>query len=189
MSEQPRFDNAKTAHVRFFAPVNGQSITNLINAIEQKLREGFDRFILLISSPGGEVFAGITAYNFLKGIPAEVITFNFGNADSIAAVIYCAGSKRFCVPQGRFLLHGVMANLQGGALDEKFLKERVKNLESDRITISKIIAQTSGRPLEEVEQDILQGTVLGVQEAIDYGLVHESREQFFESGATVIGVQ
>ena len=179
----------KTAYVRFFAPVNGQSIANLISAIEQKLREGFNRFVLLISSPGGEVIAGVTAYNFLKGIPAEIITHNFGNADSIAAVIYCAGSKRYCVPQGRFLLHGVMSNFQNGAFDEKILKERVKSLESDRITISKIISEACQRQLEVVEQDMLQGTVLGARQAIDYGLTHEIREQIFEGGATLVSVQ
>ena len=184
----PHEPDSRIVYVRFFAKVDNASIGNLITTVEEKLGEGFKRFMLLISSPGGKVSAGLTGYNFFKGIPAEVQTFNLGNADSIAAVLYCAGVKRYCVPQGRFLLHGVTAHLPGGAFDEKSLNERVKGLQSDRLTISEIIARTCHRPLEAVEHDMLQGTVLNAREAMAYGLVHEIREQIFESGATIVSV-
>jgi len=68
-----------------------------MQVVQQKLKEGTGRFVILISSMGGNVFSGISAYNFLKGIPAEVWTHNFGSTDSIAVVLFCAGSKRFSV--------------------------------------------------------------------------------------------
>jgi hypothetical protein len=51
----------------------------------------------LISSNGGDVFAGVTGYNYLKGIRALVETHNFGYADSIAADLFCAGTIRSSV--------------------------------------------------------------------------------------------
>ncbi len=181
--------NVRTAHIRFVAEVNPNTVHNLISTIEQQLREGYRRLVLLISSPGGNVLAGVTAYNFLRGIPAEVVTHNIGSADSIAAVLYCGGSKRYCVPHGRFLLHGVVTQLQNGVFDEKFLDERVKSLQSDRGIISKIVAESCQKPLETVEHDMLQGTVLDATQAMKYGLVHETRSHLFEQGAEIIAVQ
>ena len=179
----------RTAHIKFFAAVDQSTIGRLMTAVEQKLKEGIGRFVLLISSPGGNVFDGLSAYNFLRGIPAEVVTHNFGSADSIASVIYCAGAKRLCAPQGRFLLHGIGFDVQGARFDEKMLEERVKDLRDQRESISKIVSEASGQPLERVEQDILQGTVLNAQDAVEYGLVHAIKSQLFESVTDILAIQ
>src|SRR5262245_32832504 len=103
-----------------------------MNAIEGKLRLGTHRFVVLISSTGGNVLAGITLYNFLRGIPAEVVTHNMGATNSIAAAVFCAGRLRLSVPHGVFLIHGVTANFpQGAALEEKQLEERLKSVRAD----------------------------------------------------------
>ena len=128
----------KTVYVKFFAGVDENSVKTLMNVAEQKLREGATKIILLISSGGGNVFAGVTGYNFLKGIPAEVETHNFGSAVSIALVLFCAGKKRLSVPHATFLLHGVQANFpQGAGLEEKQLEERLKGLKLDEVRYGK----------------------------------------------------
>ena len=181
--------DVRTAHIRFFASVNEATIGRLLATVEQKLNEGVRRFVILLASPGGGVSAGISAYNFLKGIPAEVVTHNFGNIDSIATVLYCAGAKRYCVPHARFLLHGIGFDVQSARFDERLLDERIKDLRTDREIMGRIIAEACKRPLEKVEQDILQGTVLNAQQAVDCGLVHEVRLQLFEAGAEIIALQ
>ena len=119
----------KTIHIRFFKGIDVNSANKLMDTIEQKLREEVERFVILISSPGGNVLPGLSAYNFLKGIPTEVITYNFGSVNSIATVLYCAGSRRLCVPHGRFLLHGIGFNASPNErFDEKKLDERTKAL-------------------------------------------------------------
>lgn len=180
----------QTAYIKFFTGVDQTTVVRLMATIEQKLKEGVGRFVLMISSPGGNVYAGVSAYNFLKGVPAEVVTHNFGSADSIASVLYCAGSKRYAVPNARFLLHGVAMSIpQNATVNEKVLDEQIKSLRSDRETISRIIADACNRPLEKVEQDILQGTVMNSQEAVTYGLVHEIRSELFPAGSEVIALQ
>ena len=145
--------------------------------------------MLLISSPGGNVFAGLSGYNFLKGIPAEVVTHNFGSADSIATVIFCAGSTRFCVPHARFLLHGIGFDIANPTrFNEKILDERIKGLRIDRENISKVIADNTGKALADVERDILEGTVLNSEQARQYGLVHEIKTELFERGAEVVEI-
>jgi ATP-dependent protease ClpP protease subunit len=125
----------------------------------------------------------------LKGIPAEIITHNFGSADSIATILYCCGTKRYCVPNARFLLHGIGADINTGIrINEKWLDEQIKSFKADRENISKIISDNINRSLENVENDILNGTVLNAQQAVEYGLVHEIKEELFGEGAEIIEV-
>ena len=77
--------DGKTVYIRFFAGVNNSTVEALTKFVQEQLRKKVSRFVLLMSSPGGNVFAGLSGYNFLKGIPAEVVTHNYGSVDSIAA--------------------------------------------------------------------------------------------------------
>ena len=179
----------KAVYIKFFVGVDLNTVKKLTQIIQAKLNEGVSRFILLISSPGGNVFAGVSGYNFLKGIPAEVVTHNFGSADSIATILYCAGVKRYCVPNARFLLHGIGLDINAGLrINEKWPDEQIKSLKADRENISKIISDNSKRKFLDVEKDILDGVVLNAQQAVDYGLVHEIKTELFEKGAEIIEI-
>lgn len=179
----------KTVYIKFFVGIDVNNIDKLTKLILEKLRGGVERFVVLISSPGGNVFAGLSGYSFLKGIPAEVNTHNFGSADSIATVLFCAGSKRFCVPHARFLLHGIGFDVNNPTrFNEKILDEHIKSLRIDRENISRVIANNTGKALVDVEKDILEGTVLNSEQAREYGLVHEIKTELFERGAEVVEI-
>jgi hypothetical protein len=45
-------------HGRFLIEMNDVTINALMNAIDQKMKQGQRNFVLLISSPGGSVFMG-----------------------------------------------------------------------------------------------------------------------------------
>ena len=180
----------KPTIVKFFAPIIDITINALMNAIDQKMKQGQKEFILLISSPGGSVFHGLSAYNYIKGLPANVITHNFGSVDSIGVVLYCGGNKRLSVPQARFLLHGVSSNFpQNASLEEKQLEERLKGLRIDVENIAKVVAANSGKSQEQVRQAMLDRTTLNPEEALSWGLVHEIKVELFPPGAEVISIQ
>lgn len=40
----------KTAYINFFAAVNPESIAGLMGVIQQKLKDGVERFVILMSS-------------------------------------------------------------------------------------------------------------------------------------------
>ena len=180
----------KPVVIRFFAPVIDVTVNTLMNAIDQKMKQGIKDFTILISSPGGSVIHGLRAYNYLKGLPATITTHNFGSVDSIGIVLYCAGSKRLSVPQARFLLHGVNAQFTGNQrLEEKQLEERLKGLRIDIENIAKVIAANTGKSAEEVADAMLERTTLNPKEAQSWGLVHEIKSELFEAGSEVISIQ
>lgn len=176
--------------IKFFAPVIDATINALMDAIDQKMKAGQKSFILLISSPGGNVFFGLSAYNYLKGIPADITTHNFGSVDSIGVALYCSGKQRLSVPTARFLLHGVSAQFpQPASLEEKQLEERLKGLRIDLQNIAKVIAVNTGKSQDEVVQAMLDWTTLNPEEAKTWGLVHEIKVELFPPGAEVISIQ
>ena len=173
----------KEAYIRFMAPVVPQTSDQLFKIIDRKIKEKTEKIHLLLSSPGGSVFHGLSLYNFLKGAPIEVNTYNFGSVDSIGVVIFCAGSKRFSVPHARFLIHGVKFNINGNAsFDEKQIEEYLKSLKIDQLNIARVIADNSGKSTHKIEEDM-------IIEAKDYGLVHEIKSDLFpiDADLTTIG--
>jgi ATP-dependent Clp protease, protease subunit len=182
--------NAKAVVIKFFAPVIDITVNALMEAIDQKVRQGVTNFMILISSPGGSVFHGLSAYNYLKGLPVKITTHNFGSVDSIGVVLYCGGSERKSVPQARFLLHGVSLTFeQKTSLEEKQLEEKLKGLRIDIENIAKVIAANTGKSVKEVTDAMLERTTLNPEEAQSWGLVHEIKSELFEAGSEVISIQ
>lgn len=162
----------------------------LMATIDDKMRQGAQEFILLISSPGGNAFYGLSAYNYLKGLPATFTTHNFGTVDSIAVVLFCVGSRRFSVPQAQFLLHGVsMTFEQDETLEESQLEERLKEMKIDAENIAKVIAVNTDKTVQEVTIAMQARTTLNPEDAKAWGLVHEIKSELFEIGSEVIAIQ
>ena len=180
--------STKPVVIKFFAPVIDVTINALMDAIDKKMKEGINQFIILISSPGGSVLHGLSAYNYLKGLPVTITTHNFGSVDSIGVVLFCGGSKRLSVPQARFLLHGVSARFQNESLEEKQLEERLKGLQNNVENIAKVIAANTSKSVQDVRDAILERTILSSEEAKAWGLVDEIKTELFEEGSEVISI-
>jgi len=180
----------KPVVIKFFAPVIEPTINLLMQVIDKKMSAGESNFIILISSPGGSVYHGLSTYNYLKGIPATITTHNFGSVDSIGVVLYCGGSRRLSVPQARFLLHGVSWKFGKAerSLEEPQLEEKLKKLRIDIQNIAKVVAENTGKSVEQVTQAMLDRSTLNPEEAKEWGLVHEIKSELFEEGSEVFNI-
>lgn len=176
-------------YIRFFAPVLPQTIAQLFESLDFAIKKGIQRVHLLLSSPGGSVFHGLSAYNFLRGAPFEVFTYNFGSVDSIGVVMFCAGRVRRCVPHARFLIHPIQFNIQGNLqLSESQLEEHLKGLRIDQENIARVIADTTGKLPAQVIADMHQRATLNPIEAQRYGLVHEISSALVPAGAPLVAI-
>lgn len=180
--------NKKQIIVKFFAPVVEQTVNSLMNVIDQLINQGEKDITLLISTPGGSVFHGLSMYNYLKGLPINLVTHNFGSVDSIGVVLYCAGKERYSSPQARFLLHGVAINFEKCRLEEPQLEESLKGLKIDMENIAKVIVENTGKTSKDVTRAMLQRTTLNPEEAKKWGLVHEIKSEMFPENSQVISI-
>jgi len=180
--------NMSEIYLNFNLEINPQSAQALFKIIQDQLSKGMTTLHLLISSPGGNVDPGIAIYNFLNGLPIEVITHNYGSCDSIAALVFCAGKKRYTVGNSRFLIHSIGLTIQNQRFNETSLKEIIDSLKNQRETMSKIIARECSKKVEDIEADMLKGIVLNPEQAIKYGLATEIIDELIPKGINFINI-
>ncbi len=186
--EQP--SSPQDLYIKFFAGVDDFSAAYLMQIIDQAITSGIKTLHLLLSTPGGSVFHGLSIYNYLRGAPIKVITHNFGQVDSIGVILFCAGSERLSVPNARFLLHGVAANFpQGARMEELQLDEVVSTVKTDSANIARVIASAGKKDERSIRKAMHDRTTLTPQEAEQWGLVTRIEPSLFPTGAKVIPIQ
>ncbi|MDX6480800.1 MAG: ATP-dependent Clp protease, protease subunit [Gaiellaceae bacterium] len=171
--------------------INQQSISRLMDEMTQRVGAGSRSVLLAMSTPGGEVYWGVTAYNFLRGLGIEVITHNFGQVDSIGGAIYVSGDRRLSVTQGRFLIHSISWNYQGMgniAVPEKQLRDNLTQVERERDNLAAILSARTNKEMDAVRADMTQTRILDAQEATEYGFVHEINDQIFDPSQEIVNI-
>ena len=125
---------------------------------------------LYINSPGGSVSAGLAIYDTMNYIRPAVSTFCVGLAASMGAVLLAAGAKgkRFALPNARVMIHQPWGGAQGQASD---IDIQAKEILRMRDQLNGILADHTGRSLEEITRDTERDYYLSGEEAREYGLV------------------
>lgn len=176
-------------YIRFMANVNPQTASALLQTLDDVMKRGVTQATLLISSGGGNVLEGLSIFNYCIGAPLEIDTHNFGSVDSVAVVIYAAGSRRYTVPDARFLIHPVGFTTTGNVrFERELLAERLKGITADNENLASAIANRTGKTKQELLETMFTRTVLNPEEAVAFGLVHEVKRELFPAGATVIDI-
>jgi len=124
-----------------------------------------------ISSPGGDVFAGIAIYNALRAHSARVTTRVDGVAASIASVISQAGDHRVMLSGSQMVVHAAWGVAIGPASE---LREYADILDRQTENIANIYAARSGKKAEEFVALLAEGdTWLTAEAAVEMGLADE----------------
>jgi ATP-dependent Clp protease, protease subunit len=126
---------------------------------------------LYINSPGGSVSAGLAIYDTMKYIKPDVATICVGLAASMGAVLLAGGAdnKRSSLPHSKIMIHQPwVGGLQGQTSDiEIHAKEMLKT----RDTLYSILAEHTGKTIEQITKDCDRDYFLTAQEAVDYKLI------------------
>jgi len=88
--------------------------------------------IIHFSSPGGNLNAGFTLYNFLRSVQVPLHMHNIGNVDSVAVIIFLAAETRSCSPHSRFKLHNLDWTFSEGSIAHASLTEYSRQLDFER---------------------------------------------------------
>ena len=164
----------KEYYIRIMTELSCSSIDAILNKVDDCLLNKYDRIHLLISTPGGAVNRGISLANYLKGIPMEIYTYNFGVVDSVGIAVYSVGAKRFCTPQARFLMHPVnMLFIGSQNIDKEFLLRKLNEIEIDTRNVAGIISNGSNMNIDEVICCMEKETIFDAYAALKCGLVNE----------------
>ena len=125
---------------------------------------------LYINSPGGSVSAGLAIYDTMNYIKCDVSTICIGMAASMGAFLLSSGTKgkRFALPNSEIMIHQPLGGAQGQASDIKIAAEHILRTKKK---LNTILAQNSGKPIEQIERDTDRDNYLSADEALSYGLI------------------
>lgn len=127
---------------------------------------------LYINSPGGSISSGMAIYDTMQYVKADVSTICVGLAASMGAFLLAGGAKgkRIALPHSEILIHQPLigGGLSGQCTDIKIHSD---HLVRTRSMLNKLLAENTGRSLEEIERDTERDHYMTAEEAKEYGLV------------------
>ena len=123
-----------------------------------------------INSPGGSVSAGMAIYDTMQYIKCDVSTICMGMAASMGAFLLSAGAKgkRLALPNSEIMIHQPLGGTQGQATE---ILIHAKHIERTRANLNKILAENTGKSLEEIARDTERDNFMTAAEACEYGLI------------------
>ncbi|MEU1400393.1 ATP-dependent Clp protease proteolytic subunit [Micromonospora zamorensis] len=127
---------------------------------------------LYINSPGGSVSAGMAVYDTMRYVRNDVATLALGFAGSMGQFLLCAGAagKRYALPHSRIMMHQPSGGMGGTASD---ITIQAENMLHVKRTMQELIAQHSGRTLDEIQRDWDRDRWFTAEQAREYGLVDQ----------------
>ena len=125
-----------------------------------------------INSPGGSVTSGFAIYDTMQYIKCDVSTICIGMAASMGAFLLSAGTKgkRIALPNAEIMIHQPSGGSQGQAADIQIQAEQILKT---RARLNRILAENTGKPIEQIERDCDRDHWLTAEEAREYGLIDQ----------------
>ncbi|MBO7449634.1 MAG: ATP-dependent Clp endopeptidase proteolytic subunit ClpP [Clostridiales bacterium] len=123
-----------------------------------------------INSPGGSVTDGLMIYDTMQHIKPDVQTICMGMAASMGSFLLAAGAKgkRCILPNAEVMIHQPLGGAQGQATE---ILIAAKHIEHTKKRLNTILAERTGKSLEQIEKDTDRDNWMTAEEALAYGIV------------------
>jgi ATP-dependent Clp protease protease subunit len=152
-------------------PVNDMSANLVVAQLLFLEAENPDKDIsLYINSPGGSVTAGMSIYDTMQFIKADVSTLCIGQAASMGAFLLAAGAKgkRFSLPNSRVMIHQPSGGFQGQSTDIEIHAKEILYL---RAKLNEILAHHTGKTAAEIDRDTERDNFMSAEQSVEYGMI------------------
>lgn len=177
-----------TTYINFHAPINQHTTQNLMAVVGQKLMQGTTDFYIMLSTPGGEVASGLTLYNFLRAIPANLTMHNTGNVDSIGNAIFLAADVRLACAHSTFMFHGVGFDVKNLRVEEKNARELLHGILADQNRIANIIVQRTNINRSRSRQLFREAKTKDANVALTAGIIGQVADPTIPAGADIVSL-
>lgn len=130
-----------------------------------------DEIVMYINSPGGKTDCGLAVYDAMRMSKAPIRTVCIGTAASMGSILFLGGDKREMLPHSRIMIHD--PSFGGGGYAGKKpheIQAEVDRLNETREKLCKIIAERTGRTIDEIYEKTKTDSFFNADEAIEFGL-------------------
>ena len=129
-----------------------------------------------INSPGGSITAGMAIYDTMQYIKCDVSTTCIGMAASMGAFLLAGGAKgkRYALPNAEIMIHQPSGGAKGMASDIQIVAEEILKTKAK---LNTILAENTGKSVDEVARDTDRDNYMSAQEALEYGIIDKVVEK------------
>ena len=129
-----------------------------------------------INSPGGSVTAGMAIYDTMQYIKCDVSTICMGMAASMGAFLFSSGAKgkHYILPNAEVMIHQPLGGAKGQATEILIAADHIKRTKE---RLNKILAENTGKSIDEIFADTERDNWLTAEEAVEYGLADKIIER------------
>ncbi|MBR5581493.1 MAG: ATP-dependent Clp protease proteolytic subunit [Treponema sp.] len=160
----------KTRQILLSGEVNKALAEKIVRQLLVMEADSDEPIRIYIDSPGGDVDAGYAIFDMIRFVKAPVYCIGMGLVASAGTLILLAAdkSRRIGLPNSHYLIHQPLSGIKGVATD---IEIHAQELEKTKAKINDLIAQETGKPLEQVAKDTDRDYWLSATEAMEYGLI------------------
>lgn len=137
-------------------------------------QESDDPITIYINSPGGEVNAGLMIYDIIQGSRLPINMVCTGMAASMAALLLAGGQKgrRYILGHSKIMIHEpLISNGVGGSATS--IKNISESILETREIVNGILAEHTGKSMEEINEATSFDNYMNAEEAIKFGICDE----------------
>ena len=152
--------------------VSAESSNELIKQLMYLDRQSSEEITLYINSPGGSVQDGLAVYDTIMLLNAPVRTVCIGTCASMGAILFLAGKRREMMPHGKIMIHDPAfgGRHEMGGKKPHEIQAELDDLNRCREALARIIAERTGRTIEEIYEVTVNDTYYDPDEAVEFGL-------------------
>lgn len=162
----------KTRTVFLYGPINAEMAYTVGNCLKYLDYVDSETPITLeINSPGGEVSSGLAIIDTIQYIQSPVRAVVCGMAASMAALIAacCTKGMRSALPHSTIMIHQPLGGVEMSQASD--IEIYAKNIVQTKTILNTLLAEASGKTIEEVAKDSDRDYYMTAAEAVEYGLI------------------
>ena len=156
--------------IYIFEPITDEVAAAVLVQLKYLDQNGNGDIHIYINSPGGSVTAGMAIYDGMKRCRNDVVTICTGMAASMGAFLLSSGTKgkRMATPEAEIMIHQPLGGARGQATEIQIVANHIIKT---REKLNRILAENTGKSIEQIALDTERDNYLSAQEAMEYGIV------------------
>ncbi|MEV0899416.1 ATP-dependent Clp protease proteolytic subunit [Actinoplanes sp. NPDC049802] len=151
--------------------LTGDTASGIAAALLTLDSAGPEAIHLHVSSPGGDLSAALSVVDVMDALAAPVHALITSEAGGAVLAVLAAADQRAAYRHARFKLSEPRAAGVTGTADEVAAAAGQHLRELEEVVVR--LAGITGKPRNQIEDDLSAGRALSATEAVDYGLIDE----------------
>ena len=162
----------KARKIFLWSPVDDAAAEKIVKQLIYLDSQNHEDIYFYINSPGGVISSGLAILDAMDAVKSDVVTIVSGQAASMGAVLLCAGKKgkRYAWKNSRVMIHQplISGHMYGPATDIQIQAEEMLRI---RTALNKVLADATGKSMEQIELDTDRDRFMTAEEAKTYGMI------------------